>query len=122
METVSLNRKCQPDRHYTGIFFPYPGTELHTRCVEQGLLKGPVHTRMERKQAILDLPNFSKAQIQRAYTWFDYRVYKGRKPLWVILAQVIAAKVRSNPTSNFLFRQVVQLPILRHVRAMLAGS
>ena len=24
IETVSLNRQCQPDSHYTGIFFPYP--------------------------------------------------------------------------------------------------
>ena len=120
IETVLLNRQCQPDGHYTGIFFPYPGTELYNTCIKQGLLKGSVNTQVERSQAIIELPNFTKAQIQRAYTWFNCRVYKGYKPLWVILIQVIITKVRSNSTTNFLFRQIVQLPILRHVRAKLA--
>ena len=122
METVLLNRQCQPDGHYTGIFFPYPGTALYNTCIEQGYLKGSVNTLMERRQACIELPDFTKVQIQRAYTWFDYRVYKGHKPLLVILIQVFATKVRSNPITNFLFRQVVQLPILRHVRAKIAKN
>lgn len=117
METVLLNRQCQPDGHFTGIFFPYPGTELYNTCIKQGLLKGPLDTQMERKQAIIELPNFTKAQIQSAYTWFNYRVYKGHKPLWIILIQVIAVKVRANPATNFLFCKIVQWPILRHMRA-----
>lgn len=120
METVLLNRQCQPDGHYTGIFFPYPGTELYDTCIKQGLLKGPVNTQMERSQSIIKLPNFTNVQIRRAYTWFNYRVYKGYKPLLVIMIQTIGTKVRSNPTTNFLFRQIVQLPILRQVRAKLA--
>lgn len=119
METVLLNRQCQPDGHFTGIFFPYPGTELYDTCVKQGLLKGSLDTQTERKQANIDLPNFTKAQVQSAYAWFDYRVYKGHKPLWIILIRVITAKIRSNPTTNFLFRKIVQQPILSHVRAKL---
>ncbi|MCK5605718.1 hypothetical protein KAR91_27735 [Candidatus Pacearchaeota archaeon] len=122
METVLLNRQCQPDGHNTGIFFPYPGTELYDTSIKQGFLKGSVNTQMERTHAIIELPNFTKAQIQRAYIWFNYRVYKGHKPLLVILIQVIAIKVRSNPATNFLFRQIVQLPILRRVRDSLARS
>ena len=107
MDTVLLNRQCQPDTHYTGIsfpsiFFPYPGTELYNMCIKQGLIKDQVHTKMERYQAVMDLPGFTKAEIQSAYTWFNYRVYKGHKPLLKLLIQVIVAKARSNPTSNFL--------------------
>lgn len=120
METVLLNRQCQPDGHYTGIFFPYPGTKLYKTCKEQGFLKGFVNTQMERCRVHIELPNFTKAQIQKAYTWFNYRVYKGYKPLWVILINVIFTKIRSNPTTNFLFRQIVQLPILRNLRAKLS--
>ena len=122
MDTVLLNRKCQPDGHYTGIFFPYPGTDLYNTCIKQGFLKSSVNTQMERRQANIELPNFTKGQIQRAYTWFNYRVYKGHKPILMILIQVIAVKLRSNPVTNFLFRQIVQLPILRYVRAKLAGK
>lgn len=120
METVSLNRQCQPDAHYTSIFFPYPGTELYDICIKQGLLKSQVDTRMERSHAVIEGSDFTRAQIQHAYAWFDYRVYKGHKPLWVVLILVIATKVRSNPTTNFLFRQIVQLPILRHLRARIS--
>lgn len=120
METVLINRQCQPDEHFTGIYFPYPGTELYNTCIKQGLLIGSVDIQMERKQANIELPNFTKAEIQNAYTWFDYRVYKGHKPLWIILIRVIAVKLRSNPTTNLLFRKIVQWPILNHVRAKLA--
>ena len=120
MDTVSLNRECQPDGHFTGIFFPYPGTELYDICLNQNLIQGPINTEMERSQSIITLPNFSKRQIKHAYTWFNFRVYKGFKPLWVLLIQVIVTKLRSNTTTNMLFRQIVQLPILRHVRAKFA--
>jgi hypothetical protein len=121
-ETVLLNRRCQPEGHYTGIFFPYPGTELYDTCIQQGLIQGEPDTQMERKRPVLKLPDFSKTQIQRAYTWFNYHVYRRNKPLWRILMQVITVKIRSNPTTNVLFRKIVQLPVLRHLRAKLART
>ena len=117
METVLLNRQCQPDVLMNSIFFPYPGTELYRVCVEQGLISGMVDTQKERMEANIELPNFTKAQIQRAYTWFNYRVYKGHQPLWRILIQVISVKLKSNPTTNLIFLKIVQWPIFRHVRA-----
>jgi len=120
METVRLNRLCLPDSHSTSIFFPYPGTELYETCIREGLLKGSLDMEMERRKAYLELPGFSKKQINKAFIWFDYRVYKGHKPLWVILAHVIAVKLRSNPTTNYIFRSIVQLPLLRNLRALLA--
>jgi radical SAM superfamily enzyme YgiQ (UPF0313 family) len=119
-ETILLNRRCQPEGHFTGIFFPYPGTELYNTCIQQGLIQGKPDTQMERKHPIIKLPNFSKTQIQRAYTWFNYHVYKRNKPLWRILIQVITVRMRSNPMTNLLFRKIVQMPILRHLRAKLA--
>lgn len=120
METVSLNRQCQPDDHFTGIFFPYPGTEIYDICVEKCLLINSVSARLERKQAVIDLPDFSKRQIQSAYIWFNYRVYKGYRPLWKILIRVVIVKLRSSPRSNLIFRKTVQLPVIRHIRAKLA--
>jgi len=116
METVLLNRRIQPDGHFTGIFYPYPGTEIHDLCIKQGLLKSKVDSQMERKEAIIELPGFTKAQIQNAYTWFNYRVYKGHKPLWFLFIVVVADKIRSNATAYFIFRNVVQWPILRQLR------
>lgn len=121
METVLLNRKCQPDFHYTGIFFPYPGTELFNTCIQKGFIKVPFDSKMERMRAVIDSPYFPKTQVQNAYTWFNYHVYKGYKPLWWILIQTIMVKVRSNPTINSLFRRIVQAPIVNHLRSKLAN-
>lgn len=120
METVSLNRQCQPDNHYTGIFSPYPGTELYDMCVREGFIKTAINNRLERKQPVIDFPCFSKSQIKKAYTWFNYRVYKGYKPLWWVLMQTVMTKVRCNMAFNFLFRRIVQWPGLNYMREKLA--
>jgi len=108
-ETVRLNRLVQPDGHYTGIFFPYPGTELYTLCSEKGLIPKVSSGEMERRQPIMSLPNFSKRQIRRAFIWFNYHVYKGFKPIWKILAYVALIKISSNPTILFLYQKADQL-------------
>ncbi len=121
-ETVLLNRECQPERHATGIFFPYPGTDLYTLCVEQGLLKRLPDTQMERRHAEMNLPGFSAAQIQHAYTWFNYRVYTGYKPRWKLIAQAMIIKVQSRPITSFLYRKIVQSPMVQYLRRALAGK
>lgn len=113
-ETVRINRICQPDFHHTSIFFPYPGTALHALCKKQGLLKKDLDTEMERHKAVMNLPGFSKRQIQRSFVWFDYYLYKGRKPASKLLARVFALGVRN----NYLYRRIKHnwfLKRLRHI-------
>jgi radical SAM superfamily enzyme YgiQ (UPF0313 family) len=107
METVSLNRLCQPDGHYTGIFFPYPGTEIYDKCIREGFVNAPINQRLERRQPVIDFPYFSKRQIRKAHLWFDYHVYKGYKPLWRLLVKTGITKLYSIRTLNFLFRKIV---------------
>jgi len=115
LETVSLNRQCQPDFHYTSIFVPYPGTELFNKCIKAGLIKGPIDLRMERSKAIIEFPKFPKAQIQKAFTLFDYRVFKGYKPLWKIIFRIISIKI----TGNIFYRKLSVLPFFSYLRAKL---
>ena len=119
METASLNRQCQPDGHFTGIFFPYPGTELHDMCIREGFIKTPIDQQLERRQPVIDFPHFSKPQIQKSYIWFNYKVYKGYKPLWWVLMKTVMVKVGCSITLNFLFRRIVQWPGLNYVREKL---
>lgn len=121
METVSLNRQCQPDKHYTGIFFPYPGTEIYDRCVREGLITLPINQRLERRKPVTNLPGFTRSQIQRAHTWFDFRIYKGHKPFCWRLMQTIMVKVRSNITANYLLRKIVQWPLIQDMRFKLSS-
>jgi radical SAM superfamily enzyme YgiQ (UPF0313 family) len=119
LETVSLNRQCQPANHMTGIFFPYPGTDLYDMCIREGFIHSPIDYRLERQRPVIDLPNFPKPQIQKAYTWFNYKVYKGYKPLWWVLMKVLQTKIYSNITLYFLFRMIIRWPVFNRVREKL---
>lgn len=115
METVRINRLCQPDNLCTSIFFPYPGTELYRTCISQGLIKDFVNTTKERRTAVLDLPGFSSAQIQEAYGLFDSRVYKGRFPWWKNLLRAAYGRVPAQARSA-ISRAMVKVPIMRGLR------
>ena len=78
-ETLEMNQIIQPAFHATSIFFPYPGTELYEMCKQSNLLPEQVQTKDERQFAVLDLPGFSKKQIQKSFNSFHYHVYKVRK-------------------------------------------
>ncbi len=78
-ETLEMNQKIQPAFHATSIFFPYPGTELYEMCEKMHLISEKVNTKDERQIATLDLPGFSKKQIQRSFDSFHYNVYKVRE-------------------------------------------
>ena len=60
------------------------------------LLNGKMDTGMERKQAIFNLPGFSKKQIQKSYIWFNYNVYKGYKSRIKLILKTIIKLLRSN--------------------------
>ena len=78
-ETVLMNQLIQPAFHATSIFFPYPGTRLADLCRQMNLIPQKINTKDERQLAVLDLPGFSRKQIQKSFDSFHYRVYKKRK-------------------------------------------
>jgi anaerobic magnesium-protoporphyrin IX monomethyl ester cyclase len=119
-ETVALNRQCQPDMHFTCIFYPYPGTELYDLCIQKGYINGPVDGTLERRRAMIEFPQFSRSQIQKAFYLFDYHVYKGYKSLLWILIYTVQTFIRSNLMLNLVFRKFVQLPLIRDLIANLA--
>jgi radical SAM superfamily enzyme YgiQ (UPF0313 family) len=78
-DTIKMNQEIQPSFHATSIFFPYPGTELYGMCEQMGLLSQSISTKDERQIAVLNLPGFSKKQIQTSFDSFHYNVYKAKK-------------------------------------------
>lgn len=119
-ETVRVNRECQPDGHHTSIFFPYKGTKIYSLCIEKGLLDKKLDMRAERLRPVLNLPGFSKKQIQRSYTWFNYYVYKGHRPFYWIILSVIVKNISLNPYITYLRREIMRLPILKEIRDIIS--
>ncbi|MBN2532437.1 MAG: B12-binding domain-containing radical SAM protein [Spirochaetales bacterium] len=120
-ETVRINRICRPDHTNTFIFMPYPGTGLYETCRKMGLLKGKLDTEMERRKATLDLPGFSRKQIQKSFIWFEYYIYRGYKPLYKILARVIRSKLQSRYSLNTLYRVLSRSGIMKKLIKRLRG-
>lgn len=116
MQTVKINRECQPDWHATSIFYPYPGTDLYALCKKKGLIKRPSNSERERTQAILDMPHFTKKQIQRSYALFDYFVYRGYRPLILILIKVMVSGMRKNQNLNYLFEKIFTFKPLKQLK------
>lgn len=109
METVRLNREARPGYSYTSIFFPYPGTDLHKVCDERGLLSDVRGHRLERVRPALDLPEFPRRQVQRAYDLFEWRIHKGRWPLHVRLRRLLRGHIYKSSAIDSAYRRFLPL-------------
>jgi len=84
LDTLTMNQELQPDWHATSIFFPYEGTALYDKAKELGVLPEHIDFNFERQRAVLDLPTFSRKQIQREFDSFHYNVYRKAKKRSII--------------------------------------
>ncbi len=117
-ETVETNRRVCPDQAITSIFYPYPGTDLYQDCLQKGLLTGTSEQTSERWRATLDLPGFPRREVQRAFEWFDYRVYRGHRPWLFRFRRVLRGKAYAHPAAHALFMRLLPLwHALRNVNA-----
>jgi radical SAM superfamily enzyme YgiQ (UPF0313 family) len=115
-ETIRLNRQARPHASFTSIFFPYPGTELYRECQSRGLLDKSLDVRRERQKAALDLPEFPRRQVQRAYDLFDFRIHAGDWPLHVRARKLVRLYVHKSLILDRLFE--LFLPLWRRLGKM----
>lgn len=121
-ETIKCVQLCAPEHVFQSIFYPYPGTDLYNTAKEQGLIKETIlKQEMERKKAIINLPGFSKKQIQREYILFASRAYKGRKPFLIIVVHIIQAYISVHPLLNRIYRYTVRHPFLRLLQSKISS-
>ncbi len=113
-ETIACTRECNPQHVHLSIFYPYPGTDLFNVAKEMGVLQAnTLKPGFERRTANLDLPGFSKKQIQREFLLFYYNVYKGRLPFYKIASRVIRELVFLYPRLNELYIKISDYRIVK---------
>ncbi len=115
LETVRLNREARPVETLTSIFYPYPGTELHRICIDRGLVPEGQELKSERRSAYLDLPEFPRRKVQRAYDLFEWRVSRGQLPLHVRLRKLLRRYIGKSDAVNRAFMAL--LPIWHRVHS-----
>lgn len=121
-ETIRINRQCQPDENLLSIFFPYPGTELYRICKEHKLLDrlSEDDLRLERNVAYLDLPEFSRQEVQRSYVLFDWYAYAGYRPIYKILAYIIVRKIHTSYNLNRIYRRFTSNRMFRKLKQFIS--
>ena len=77
-ETIDLNARINPDSVIIGIFEPYPGTHLAEICRQDNLIDTARlgEEFVGRTDTILNMPQFPRQQILKAYRNFAYNVYR----------------------------------------------
>jgi radical SAM superfamily enzyme YgiQ (UPF0313 family) len=78
-ETINLNARLNPDSVIIGIFEPYIGTDLAKVCEKEGWidLKQVVNDDfVGRTDTVLNMPQFTRKQILKAYRNFAFNVYR----------------------------------------------
>ncbi|MFT7518772.1 MAG: anaerobic magnesium-protoporphyrin IX monomethyl ester cyclase [Kiritimatiellia bacterium] len=118
LDTIALNRACQPDFHALSIFFPYPGTELWEETIALGIDPDAIDVEAERTVAKLDLPGFSRRQIQHYFDWFDVYAFHGVKPAGQLARTVVLAKSQRHPRMHTAMRRTLATRPLRRVSKM----
>lgn len=113
-QTIELIRKCQPDICTHNMFYPYPGTEIFRLCNEQHLIDKRVDVEgvNERRQPVLSLPEFSAKQVLRSFIWFDYKAFKGHKPLYKLLFRTLQNMVLTSPILEKVSNYLLDIEIL----------
>lgn len=117
-QTVALNRECQPDWTFTGLYYPYPGTDLGSKCKEEGMIKQDPAVGVERKNPVIEYPGMSGRQMERNLTWFAYDIYAGHKPKHVLLARVFRQWLWVNLNRSRLYMRLVRTRPFRWLQVL----
>jgi radical SAM superfamily enzyme YgiQ (UPF0313 family) len=92
--TVEINRKIGPDGHVCYIFQPYPGTNLYDICKKEGYINQFTfdNSSVSRRSSILNMPQFSTKEINKAHKNFSYKILKDKSLKKALIYKVYYSK------------------------------
>lgn len=95
LDTIELNRYIHRDMVVFSptcgacpkiwVFTPWPGSELHRLCEENGWLQQDPGGSQVYRESVLDMPEFPPERINRQYRLFRYLVYRESHPFHALL-------------------------------------
>lgn len=70
-DTIEMFRKCQPRTYSVGIYKPFPGSNLRSRCIKEGFLDPSNDDyKYPNETSVLNMPQFPKEEIEALYKTF----------------------------------------------------
>lgn len=70
-ETIQLNERIMSDEVQVSVFHPYPGTELHGKCIQQGLYDGKTLDSYFSDKSVLNQDQLSAKMLSDSYRKFS---------------------------------------------------
>jgi anaerobic magnesium-protoporphyrin IX monomethyl ester cyclase len=74
------------------VFTPWPGSDLYRLCEKEGWIKDRPGSRKVYRETVLEMPQFSRMEIDHQFRTFRYQVYKDNFPLQALLFLVYDSK------------------------------
>lgn len=94
-DTLAINRRIHRDMVVFSptcgacpkiwVFTPWPGSDLYGVCDAQGWIQAGPGTRKVYRESVLEMPGFSRREIERRFRTFRYQVYKENFPVQALL-------------------------------------
>jgi radical SAM superfamily enzyme YgiQ (UPF0313 family) len=117
-KTVLVNRICLPNSLFINVFCPYPGTDIYKMSKKMNLLPDKLDPSREFCRPNLVLEEFSKQKIQREFQWFFYNVYRGFKPIHLLIGSVLIYKTVSSPLLFRIYHNLDNYVLLREIKSI----
>ena len=94
-DTLAINRRIHQDMVVFSptcgacpkiwVFTPWPGSDLYGLCDAQGWIQAAPGTRKVYRESVLEMPGFSRREIESRFRTFRYQVYKESFPIQAML-------------------------------------
>jgi len=106
-DTVEINRKIGLDNPIVNIFNPYRGTPLRDVCVERGYIEKDALSADYRAEAVLDMPQLSKKDIEGLQRTF---------PMYVKFPKALYPLIRFAEGNDFIFSLLAKYYSWKYLR------
>ena len=90
-DTVEINKRIHADQVVFSptcgacpkiwVFTPWPGSDLHRMCEQEGWLEGADQQAKVYRESSLNMPGFDPAEIDRQFRTFRYQIYRDNFPV-----------------------------------------
>jgi radical SAM superfamily enzyme YgiQ (UPF0313 family) len=120
LETSNVARSCNPEQIYPSIYYPYPGTMLHSLSARMGLINpADLGTRAERSRVYVRLEEFPRWRVFFEYVMMNWRVFYGRRGTTRLLRVTVSYLLRIVPGLSSMIEHAERQ--LRRLRRRMRG-
>ena len=110
IDTIKINAQIVPNGPHLSVFYPYPGTVLYDKCVEENLIDDATGMEQckERTDTVLKLPDFPRKDILFYFENFRNLIqYELLVNKYTILKKLLPLTVRNQKIISLFMKRFI---------------